>query len=139
MKDAILREIGKIIIPFIQIFGVYIIFNGHLSPGGGFSGGTILGVSLIMNKLIEEPNKPSMKISERTIMQFMCFSLMLYGILKGYSFISGGGELELLNIPLGIPGRILSGGMLLPLNIAVGIIVCFTIYTFYTLFDKGEI
>jgi len=64
---------------------------------------------------------------------------MLYGILKGYSFISGGGELGLLEIPLGTPGRILSGGMLLPLNIAVGVIVCFTIYTFYTLFDKGEI
>jgi multicomponent Na+:H+ antiporter subunit B len=139
MKDAILREIGKVIIPFIQIFGIYIIFNGHLSPGGGFSGGTILGVSFIMHKLIEDPSKPSIKISEKTIMQFMCFSLILYGILKGYSFISGGGELEVLNIPLGVPGRILSGGMLLPLNIAVGIIVCFTIYTFYTLFDKGEI
>lgn len=139
MKDAILREIGKIIIPFIQMFGIYIIFNGHLSPGGGFSGGTILGVSLVMYKLIEDTSKPSIKISEKTIMQFMCFSLMLYGILKGYSFISGGGELEVINIPLGIPGRILSGGMLLPLNIAVGIIVCFTIYTFYTLFDKGEI
>ncbi|MDF2531907.1 MAG: hypothetical protein K0Q65_1488 [Clostridia bacterium] len=139
MKDAILREIGKVIIPFIQIFGIYIIFNGHLSPGGGFSGGTVLGVSLIMHKLIEDPGKPSIKISEKTIMQFMCFSLMLYGMLKGYSFISGGGELEVLSIPLGIPGRILSGGMLLPLNIAVGIIVCFTIYAFYTLFDKGEI
>lgn len=139
MKDAILKEIGKIIIPFIQIFSIYIIFNGHLSPGGGFSGGTILGVSLIMHKLIEEPSKTSIKISEETVMKFMCFSLILYGILKGYSFISGGGELHLLSIPLGTPGRILSGGMLLPLNIAVGIIVGFTIYTFYTLFDKGEI
>jgi multicomponent Na+:H+ antiporter subunit B len=139
MKDAILREIGKVVIPFIQIFGIYIILNGHLSPGGGFSGGTILGVSLIMHKLIEEPYKSSIKISERTVMQFTCFSLILYGILKGYSFITGGGEFELLDIPLGIPGRILSGGMLMPLNIAVGIIVCFTIYTLYTLFDKGEI
>ncbi len=139
MKDAILREIGKLVIPFIQVFGIYVIFNGHLSPGGGFSGGTILGVSLILNKLIEEPGKVSIRISEKTVILFMCFSLMLYGILKGYSFISGGGELHLLEIPLGTPGRILSGGLLLPLNIAVGIIVCFTIYTFYTLFDKGEI
>lgn len=139
MKDAILREIGKLVIPFIQIFGIYVIFNGHLSPGGGFSGGTILGVSLILYKLIEEPGKASIRISEKTVMLFMCFSLMLYGILKGYSFISGGGELDLLEIPLGTPGRILSGGLLLPLNIAVGIIVGFTIYTFYTLFDKGEI
>jgi multicomponent Na+:H+ antiporter subunit B len=139
MKDTILREIGKLIIPFIQVFGIYVIFNGHLSPGGGFSGGTILGVSLIMHKLIEEPSKAAFRISEKAIMKFMCFSLILYGILKGYSFIAGGGDFELFHIPLGIPGRILSGGLLLPLNIAVGIIVCFTIYTFYTLFDKGEI
>ena len=139
MKDDILREIGKLLIPFIQIFGIYVIFNGHLSPGGGFSGGTVLGVSLILHRLIEEPNNKSIRISEKIVMRFMCFSLMLYGILKGYSFISGGGELGLPEIPLGTPGRILSGGLLLPLNIAVGIIVCFTIYTFYTLFDKGEI
>lgn len=139
MRDEILREIGKIVIPFIQIFGIYVIFNGHLSPGGGFSGGTILGVSLILHKLVEEPGKEGSRISGKTVMGFMCFSLMLYGILKGYSFLSGGGELNLPEIPLGTPGRILSGGMLLPLNMAVGIIVCFTIYTFFSLFDKGEI
>jgi multicomponent Na+:H+ antiporter subunit B len=139
MRDDILREIGRLTIPFIQIFGIYVIFNGHLSPGGGFSGGTILGVSLILYKLIEAPHKPAIKISEKTVMLFMCVSLMLYGLLKGYSFITGGGELDLVEIPLGTPGRILSGGLLLPLNIAVGIIVAFTIYTFYILFDKGEI
>lgn len=139
MKDTILREIGRLVIPFIQIFGIYVIFNGHLSPGGGFSGGTILGVSLILHKLIEEPGKESIRISEKTVLFLMCSSLMLYGILKGYSFISGGGGLELFEIPLGIPGRILSGGLLLPLNIAIGIIVGFTIYAFYSLFDKGEI
>lgn len=137
--DIILREIGKVVIPFIQIFGIYVIFNGHLSPGGGFSGGTILGVSLIMYKLIEDPLKPDIHISERTVIKFMCFPLIVYGILKGYSFISGGGELELLEIPLGTAGRIISGGLLLPLNVTVGIIVCFTIYSFYRLFDKGEI
>lgn len=139
MRDAILKEIGRLVIPFIQIFGVYVIFNGHLSPGGGFSGGTILGVSLILNKLIEEPGEAGIRITERAITLFMCCSLVLYGILKGYSFISGGGELGMPEIPLGTPGRILSGGLLLPLNIAVGVIVGFTIYTFYTLFDKGEI
>ncbi len=139
MRDEILRKIGRLVIPFIQIFGIYVILNGHLSPGGGFSGGTILGVSLILHELIEETHKAGNRISEKTVMRFMCLSLMMYGILKGYSFISGGGELDFPEISLGIPGRILSGGMLLPLNIAVGIIVCFTIYTFYTLFDKGEI
>ncbi len=139
MKDAILKDIGKFITPFIQIFGVYVILNGHLSPGGGFSGGTVLGVSLILQDLIKDSGQTGFKISETAVMKFLCFSLLLYGVLKGYSFITGGLDIELLHIPLGVPGKILSGGMLMPLNIAVGIVVCFTIYTFYKLFDKGEI
>ena len=35
-------------------------------------------------------------------------------------------------------GAILSGGLMLPLNIAVGLVVCCTMYAFYTLFRKGD-
>ena len=42
-------------------------------------------------------------------------------------------------IPTGEPGAILSGGLILPLNICVGIIVAGTLYGFYALFGEGEI
>jgi len=35
MKDKILNTVVGNLIPFIQIFGMYVIFHGHLSPGGG--------------------------------------------------------------------------------------------------------
>ncbi|MCU0554201.1 MAG: hypothetical protein MUF17_05445 [Syntrophales bacterium] len=35
-------------IPFIQLFGLYVIAHGHLSPGGGFQGGVVLGASFIL-------------------------------------------------------------------------------------------
>ena len=39
-----LKEFGiKKILKIIMIFGIYVIFNGHLSPGGGFSGGGYSG------------------------------------------------------------------------------------------------
>ena len=38
----------------------------------------------------------------------------------------------------GVPGELLSGGLILPLNICVGVIVACTMYTFYTLFLEGE-
>ncbi|MDE7015094.1 MAG: hypothetical protein K2P19_10565, partial [Kineothrix sp.] len=38
-NDAILQGTAMILVPIIFIFGIYIILNGHLSPGGGFSGG----------------------------------------------------------------------------------------------------
>ena len=30
------------------MFGVYVILSGHISPGGGFSGGAIMGAGLIL-------------------------------------------------------------------------------------------
>lgn len=31
-----------ILYPIILIFGIYVILNGHISPGGGFQGGALL-------------------------------------------------------------------------------------------------
>ena len=139
MNDIILKEIGKIVIPYTQLFGIYVIFNGHLSPGGGFSGGTVIGASLILYKLIYDPKVIKKIVNYKVVMYSMSIALLGYGILKGYSFITGGAGLHLFQIPLGTPGNILSGGLLLPLNIAVGIIVGFTIFAFYSLFDEGEL
>ena len=41
-NDIILQKCACVLVPFIMIFGIYIILNGHLSPGGGFSGGAVL-------------------------------------------------------------------------------------------------
>ncbi|MDK2799974.1 MAG: multicomponent Na+:H+ antiporter subunit [Clostridiales bacterium] len=139
MKNTILKEVSKIVIPFIQIFSIYIIFHGHLSPGGGFAGGTIFGASLILYRIVYGKGDAQKKISYKRLMHLMCISLIFYGVLKGYGFITGGSYIDLFEIPLGTPGRILSGGYILPLNIAVGIVVAMVMYLFFTLFYEGEV
>ena len=37
--DCILQKVTFYLFPIIVIYGIYVILNGHLSPGGGFSGG----------------------------------------------------------------------------------------------------
>ncbi|MGB9614998.1 MAG: Na(+)/H(+) antiporter subunit B [Fervidobacterium sp.] len=46
----VLKIASGLLLPFVLIFGVYIFIHGHLSPGGGFPGGTVitLGVLLLM-------------------------------------------------------------------------------------------
>ena len=61
---------------------------------------------------------------------------MTYALLKTYSFYTGANGIESI-IPLGTPGAILSGGLILPLNICVGLVVACTMYAFYALFSKG--
>lgn len=126
-------------IPFIQIFGIYIILFGHLSPGGGFAGGTILGVSLILYRLIYGKAASNVKFSYYRLIKFLSSGMIFYGVLKGYSFITGGGDIQAPSIPLGRAGNILSAGYLVPLNIAVGIVVSITVFFFFRLFYEGDL
>ena len=63
-------------------------------------------------------------------------SLISYAGLKTYSFYCGANHIETI-IGLGTPGAILSSGLILPLNIAVGCVVACTMYTFFVMFRKG--
>lgn len=46
--NLIIRVSVRILVPFIQLFGLYVIVHGHYSPGGGFQGGVLLGASFIL-------------------------------------------------------------------------------------------
>lgn len=135
--DEILSQLGRRVLPVILLFGVYVVVNGHLSPGGGFSGGAILGAGLILASLVlgEERMARILPASRTSKITVTC--LLAYGLMKGYSFYTGANHVG-WEVPKGIPGTILSGGFILPLNLCVGVIVACTMYTFYSLFLEGE-
>ncbi len=55
MKESkIVQTIFRILFPFIILFGFYIIFNGAVSPGGGFQGGAVLATALLGVYLITD-------------------------------------------------------------------------------------
>lgn len=47
-SSLIIQFAVRIMVPFIQLFGLYVIVHGHYSPGGGFQGGVILGAAFIV-------------------------------------------------------------------------------------------
>lgn len=44
--------IVRLLAPFIALFGIYVILNGHISPGGGFQGGAIIAALVIVTTII---------------------------------------------------------------------------------------
>ena len=125
-----------ILCPIIFIFGIYVILNGHLSPGGGFSGGAILGAGLILYTSAFGFKKTQQFFNEHIYKIAKITALCMYGIIGSYFYIMGANGLE-NHIPLGMPGHILSGGIILPIDICVGIEVACTMYAFYALFRRG--
>lgn len=138
-QDLILQRMADVLTPVILLFGLYIVFNGHLSPGGGFSGGAVMGAGLILylNAHGYDASARFRIFSYKAYKWTTFAALMFYCLSKMYSFFTGANELESI-ISNGTPGSIFSAGLILPLNICVGLVVAFTMYGFYTLFRKGD-
>lgn len=135
-NDVILQTAARILVPPIFIFGIYVILAGHLGPGGGFSGGAVIGAGLILYLNAFGFVKTERFFTEKTYRRMSFGALACYSMAKSYSFYTGANHIESV-IPLGTPGAILSSGLILLLNICVGVVVAGTMYTFYVMFRKG--
>ncbi len=135
-NDVILQQTAKILVPVILLFAVYVMLNGHLSPGGGFSGGAMMGAGLILYVSAFGFDKAGRFFNERVYTTVKVAALSLYGIMITYYYIMGANGLE-NHIPLGRPGTILSAGLILPIDLVVGLQVACTMYAFYVLFRRG--
>jgi len=133
MDDLIVKTITIIITPFIQLYGVFVILHGHLSPGGGFAGGAIIGASIILFTLafgIEEskkliPHSVTAKIESGGILWFILLGLV--GVLVGGSFLGN----KVAGFPLGQLGSVLSGGLITLATIGIGLKVASTMVTLF--------
>lgn len=135
--DLIFQHIGKLLLPMIFVYGIYVVLNGHLSPGGGFSGGAVLGGGLILASSMFGQKRLTRVLNTNVTNGLSVACLLAYAAMKSYSFYTGANHVG-WEIPKGTPGDIISSGFILPLNICVGIIVACTMFSFYSLFSQVE-
>jgi multicomponent Na+:H+ antiporter subunit B len=64
-RDLIITTACRLLIPFIQLFALYVIAHGHHSPGGGFQGGVILGASIILLAISQDLRTALKRMRER--------------------------------------------------------------------------
>ena len=137
-RESIMRMVAGILLPCLLLYGAYVLLNGQISPGGGFSGGAVIGSGLIICAAAFGFVSTDRVITKRAANLIAFFSLGFYSFAKGYVFFTGANGME-NHIPKGTPGAILSGGLILPLDIAVGLVVACTMFGFYSLFRRGSI
>ena len=136
--DPILQGGAQLLVPLLIVFGAYILLNGHLSPGGGFSGGAVLGAGMILFLCAFGFKRSERFLTFKTFRAVTTAALVFYALSKGYVFFTGANGIA-NGITAGKFGAILSGGLMMPLNIAVGLVVACTMYALFTLFRKGDL
>ena len=127
-NDIIFASIAKVLVPFIFLYALYVLFNGETSPGGGFSGGTILGVGLMIYSMAYGEEKAHKLFNEKTFKITTTLALTCYVLVKFYAFYTQ----QNAHTALG-------GNIMLIMDLCVGAVVSSTMYSFYSLFAKGEI
>ncbi len=55
-RSEIISIMSGLLYPFIIVFAVYIILNGHNTPGGGFQGGAILATLFLARFIVLPEN-----------------------------------------------------------------------------------
>jgi multicomponent Na+:H+ antiporter subunit B len=76
--DLIIMNVCRLLIPFIQLFGLYVIAHGHHSPGGGFQGGVILGASVILLALSWDLRTASARMAETATGLMSAVGVLIY-------------------------------------------------------------
>ena len=137
-RESIMRMVAGILLPCLLLYGAYVLLNGQISPGGGFSSGAVLGSGMMICAAAYGFKTSDRIITKRASNLIAFFALGFYSFAKGYVFFTGANGIE-NHIPKGTPGAILSGGLILPLDIAVGLVVACTMFGFYSLFRRGSI
>ncbi len=105
------------------IFPVYIVFHGHLSPGGGFQGGVSLAVLVILVYVVFGSTRASQHLTPSLLHGAESASALGFlllgtvGIAQGFAFLTNAAA----GFPTGEPGRLVSGGVIPLLNLAIGI------------------
>lgn len=133
------RSMG-LALPLLMISALYIVFYGHLFPGGGFPGGVIFaagaaafGLTYGLPSLKHKLEPHSLHLLDETGAGALIV-LGLTGIMAGNNFLASGQA----GIYLGEPGELLSSGLIPLFNLAIAVKVGTGLTLVFLSFARGD-
>ncbi|PRQ07921.1 Na(+)/H(+) antiporter subunit B [Enhygromyxa salina] len=134
-QQTLIRVIAKMTIPFILVFGCYVILHGELGPGGGFQGGVILAAAFILYGLVFGADELRRRIPPPIIDACMALGALLYAGVGLASVLRGGTFLDYGMLEPDHAGDGEALGMAL-VEYGVGITVCSVMVTIYLMISE---
>jgi multicomponent Na+:H+ antiporter subunit B len=138
----IVKTVTRISVWLIILYGLYIIFHGHLTPGGGFGGGVIIALALLNVMVAYGRDYTSKWLNIKLLHDIESTTATLF-LIMGIFGMAIGGSFLLNFIYHGTIFRLISSGIILPLNIIIGIKVGMSLFLVVWMlaafkFDDGD-
>ena len=122
------KTLGLVIVSII-LYGFYVILHGHISPGGGFAGGTIIGLGTVMLLIVFGDSMDRTK-ARRPI--DIAILLLPLGAIAEALKLFGVRQCTEIEDPVGL----FSGGAVNIVNFGIGLLVASTILSIYYIEER---
>lgn len=140
MTTIIVQTISRLMIPFIQLFGLYIIIHGPISPGGGFQGGVIVGASMILLAISFGLSEAEKRATHGLRLMLDTSGAVLFTMVGVAGILAGGKFLEYTVIPIPMmTASEVSGLLILAVGTFIGLHIMALITTlFFVMTEEGS-
>jgi multisubunit Na+/H+ antiporter MnhB subunit len=129
--STIVKKVAQLMAGLVFIYGIYIILHGHLTPGGGFAGGSIIAGAFILLILAFGSNTLRLKKEAEGTSNTESIAILCVVILALMSVLMGAKVFFVNFLNKGEPGELLSAGVIPLYNIFIGIEVAGAILTIF--------
>jgi len=96
-RSVIIETVSRVMIPFIQLFSLYVIIHGASGPGGGFQGGMVFGSSFILYIVVFDITAGRKRLPESVNTVLSSLGLYIYAGLGLLCIILSSGVAQYLN------------------------------------------
>ncbi|HLS27942.1 MAG TPA: MnhB domain-containing protein [Opitutales bacterium] len=100
--SIVVRVVVRLVARVVQLFGIYVIFHGHYSPGGGFQGGALLAAGFILVRLTDGFRVSQLEFPSHIAIPLAGLGGLLFFVVGFLAMTGGGMFLEYPSIPIGL-------------------------------------
>lgn len=123
-ESIIIQITSNAMVPFIQLFALYVIFHGHYGPGGGFQGGVLLAVSIILMRLYLGKETARRKFPTKLAAALAAIGIIIFMLTGLIPMTTGGAFLDYGYLPIpGLSGAALRSSGILIIEIGIALAV----------------
>lgn len=138
---GIVKTVARLISGVVFVFGIYLVTHGHLTPGGGFAGGTVIAGSFILLVLAfgdDIMHLRRVKEGSSALENMAILAFLLAGVL---GMVLGTKVFYANFLARGVVGELVSAGIIPVFNILIGLEVAaalFTVFLAFVIFKEEE-
>ena len=89
-----------LLVPFIFVFGLYVLVHGEASPGGGFQAGAIVAAGLVLARLTVGSEHGERRLSTRVLIWLASIGIGIYVLAGIVPLLAGANYLDYAALPV---------------------------------------